>query len=172
LTAAYDFDIDGVVGGDQAPPRGKQPVKTYWSIDGRSVFVVSGEEGRTNLKRVDVETGKTTALTERQLRPVLLSLCGRLIQSGSPDLHSNQHRRSFHHRRKSGKLQQITHINGELFAKLNLTEPEMIWYKSFDGRRIQAWVQRPADFQSGKKYPMILDIHGGPHARLRLCVRP
>jgi dipeptidyl aminopeptidase/acylaminoacyl peptidase len=40
----------------------------------------------------------------------------------------------------------------------------MIWYKSFDGRRIQAWVQRPPDFQAGKKYPMILDIHGGPHS--------
>jgi dipeptidyl aminopeptidase/acylaminoacyl peptidase len=40
----------------------------------------------------------------------------------------------------------------------------MIWYASFDGRRIQAWVQRPPDFQEGKKYPMILDIHGGPHA--------
>jgi dipeptidyl aminopeptidase/acylaminoacyl peptidase len=47
---------------------------------------------------------------------------------------------------------------------LNLTEPETIWYKSFDGRRIQAWVQRPPDFTPGKKYPLILDIHGGPHA--------
>ncbi len=40
----------------------------------------------------------------------------------------------------------------------------MIWYKSFDGKRIQAWVQRPPDFQEGKKYPLILNIHGGPHA--------
>jgi dipeptidyl aminopeptidase/acylaminoacyl peptidase len=65
---------------------------------------------------------------------------------------------------KSGLMRQITHVNGELFAKLNPTEPETIWYKSFDGRRIQAWVQRPPDFQAGKKYPMILDIHGGPHS--------
>lgn len=48
--------------------------------------------------------------------------------------------------------------------QLSLTEPEMIWYKSFDGRRIQAWAQRPPDFQEGRKYPMILDIHGGPHS--------
>ena len=64
----------------------------------------------------------------------------------------------------SGEMEPVTHVNAELFAKLNLTEPEMIWYKSFDGRRIQAWVQRPPDFQAGKKYPLILDIHGGPHS--------
>jgi dipeptidyl aminopeptidase/acylaminoacyl peptidase len=40
----------------------------------------------------------------------------------------------------------------------------MIWYKSVDGKRIQAWVQRPPDFQEGKKYPLILNIHGGPHS--------
>ncbi len=64
----------------------------------------------------------------------------------------------------SGHLDRLTHINDELFAGLNLTEPEMIWYKSFDGRRIQAWVQRPPDFTASKKYPLILDIHGGPHS--------
>ena len=64
----------------------------------------------------------------------------------------------------TGKRERITHINGELFSQLNLTEPEMVWYKSFDGKRIQSWVQRPPDFDEGKKYPLILDIHGGPHA--------
>jgi dipeptidyl aminopeptidase/acylaminoacyl peptidase len=64
----------------------------------------------------------------------------------------------------TGRMQQLTHSNDELFSKLNVTEPEMFWYKSFDGKRIQTWVQRPPDFVEGKKYPMILDIHGGPHA--------
>ncbi|PYL70520.1 MAG: S9 family peptidase, partial [Verrucomicrobia bacterium] len=37
-------------------------------------------------------------------------------------------------------------------------------YQSFDGKRIQAWVQKPPAFNPAKKYPLILDIHGGPHA--------
>jgi dipeptidyl aminopeptidase/acylaminoacyl peptidase len=40
----------------------------------------------------------------------------------------------------------------------------MVRYKSFDGRTIQAWVQRPPGFDAAKKYPLILNIHGGPHA--------
>src|SRR5207253_9980961 len=59
---------------------------------------------------------------------------------------------------------QLTDVNKELFSKLNLTEPEEISYKSFDGKTIQAWIQKPPDFSPAKKYPLILDIHGGPHA--------
>jgi dipeptidyl aminopeptidase/acylaminoacyl peptidase len=51
-----------------------------------------------------------------------------------------------------------------LFGELNLTEPEEIRYQSFDGKRIQAWLQRTPGFDPGKKYPLILNIHGGPHA--------
>jgi dipeptidyl aminopeptidase/acylaminoacyl peptidase len=58
---------------------------------------------------------------------------------------------------------QLTHVNDELFSKLNLTEPEEIWYDSFDGKHIQAWVQKPPNFDPHKKYPLILNIHGGPH---------
>ena len=39
-----------------------------------------------------------------------------------------------------------------------------MWYQSFDGKRIEMFVQKPPDFVAGKKYPMILNIHGGPHA--------
>ena len=47
---------------------------------------------------------------------------------------------------------------------MNLAEPEEISYQSFDGKQMQAWVQKPPDFDPHKKYPLILDIHGGPHA--------
>jgi dipeptidyl aminopeptidase/acylaminoacyl peptidase len=164
LTAAYDYDIEGAIGGDQSPPRGNSPSNPYWSADGRSVFVVSAEEGRTNLKRVDVETGKMAALTDGNFN--LFSYHATADASKVAALISTPTNIGdlFLIDGTSGKMEQITHINGELFARFNLTEPEAIWYKSFDGRRIQAWVQRPPDFQPGKKYPMILDIHGGPHA--------
>jgi dipeptidyl aminopeptidase/acylaminoacyl peptidase len=63
-----------------------------------------------------------------------------------------------------GSQRQITNINGSLFGELNLTAPEEIWYTSFDGKKIQAWIQKPPDFNPQKKYPLILNIHGGPHS--------
>jgi dipeptidyl aminopeptidase/acylaminoacyl peptidase len=65
--------------------------------------------------------------------------------------------------RGSGEARQLTHNNDELFGQLNLTEPEEIRYKSFDGKMIQAWLQKPPGFDPAKKYPLILNIHGGPH---------
>jgi dipeptidyl aminopeptidase/acylaminoacyl peptidase len=64
----------------------------------------------------------------------------------------------------SGKMTQLTRVNDELFSQLNLTDPEEIWYTSFDGKKIQAWIQKPPNFDPSKKYPFILEIHGGPHA--------
>ena len=50
-----------------------------------------------------------------------------------------------------------------LFAQLELPEPEQFWYRSFDGKKIEGWILKPPDFSPSKKYPLILEIHGGPH---------
>jgi dipeptidyl aminopeptidase/acylaminoacyl peptidase len=164
LTDTYDFEIAGGAGGDQAPPRGGGGSKPFWSADGRSIFVISAEQGRSNVERVDSETGKVQAVTKGDHS--LLSYSATPDGSKMALLVSTPTNIGdvFVASVPSGEVQQLTRVNGELFAKLNLTEPEMIWYKSFDGRRIQAWVQRPPNFEAGKKYPMILDIHGGPHS--------
>ena len=65
---------------------------------------------------------------------------------------------------QAGAQSRITDVNKTLWSQLNLTQPDEINYKSFDGLSIQGWIQKPPDFDPGKKYPLILDIHGGPHA--------
>ena len=61
-------------------------------------------------------------------------------------------------------MTQVTRFNDSLFSELELSAPEEIWYTSFDGKKIHGWIQKPPDFNPAKKYPMILEIHGGPHA--------
>jgi len=59
----------------------------------------------------------------------------------------------------------ITAVNEDLLANKKLGEVEEIWYESSkDKRRIQGWIIKPPDFDSTKKYPLILEIHGGPFA--------
>jgi dipeptidyl aminopeptidase/acylaminoacyl peptidase len=164
LTLDYDFDIGGGVGGDQAPPRGGGGSRPYWSADGRNVYVQAAEEGRVNIKRIDAASGKMEALTQGDHALLAISAtpdASRIALTVSTPTSIGD---LFVMDGRSGEMKQITRINADLFDKLHLTEPETIWYKSFDGRRVQAWVQRPPDFQTGKKYPLILDIHGGPHS--------
>ena len=58
---------------------------------------------------------------------------------------------------------RVTALNEDLLGYRELGETREIWLESsFDGRRIQAWVVTPPGFDRSRKYPLILEIHGGP----------
>ncbi|MGH9348587.1 MAG: S9 family peptidase, partial [Vicinamibacterales bacterium] len=164
LTASYDFDIDGGLGGDQRAPRGASPSAPVWSRDGRTILVKAGEQGDANLKRIDAASGTVapvtkghhdvmsyTADTTGQTLAVVLS-----SQTVIGDVQLLDAAR--------GSMKQLTTFNDELFNQLTLSEPEEIWYTSFDGKKIQGWVLKPSSFDPSRKYPLILEIHGGPHS--------
>jgi len=57
----------------------------------------------------------------------------------------------------------ITTLNADLLANKTLGEVEEIWWESsYDGRPVQGWVVKPPDFDPNRRYPFILEIHGGP----------
>ena len=59
----------------------------------------------------------------------------------------------------------VTAINDDLLAQRTLGAVEEIWYPSSkDGRQIHGWIIKPPDFDPAKKYPLIIEIHGGPFA--------
>jgi dipeptidyl aminopeptidase/acylaminoacyl peptidase len=59
---------------------------------------------------------------------------------------------------------QLTAVNDDVLAGKLLAQTSEIWYRSKDGLRIQGWIVKPPGFDPSKKYPLILDIHGGPQA--------
>ncbi|MCI0524991.1 MAG: S9 family peptidase [Acidobacteria bacterium] len=64
-----------------------------------------------------------------------------------------------------GKVKVLTAVNEDLFAGKQIGEIEEIWYQSSkDTRKIQGWIIKPPGFSASKKYPLILEIHGGPFA--------
>ncbi|MGH9823936.1 MAG: S9 family peptidase, partial [Blastocatellia bacterium] len=59
----------------------------------------------------------------------------------------------------------ITNVNEGLFAQRKLGQVEEIWYNSsVDQRKVEGWIIKPPDFDPSKKYPFIIEIHGGPFA--------
>ncbi|PYI62746.1 MAG: hypothetical protein DMC60_01870, partial [Verrucomicrobia bacterium] len=165
LTADFDFDIDGFIIGDSASPRAGGLNKPIWTADGKGLIEVFSKEGKRNLALFDVATGGATDLTSGNQGVMAFRTTpdgSKLIYSISTPTRLND---IFVLDRATpgASPKQLTHVNDELFSKLNLTQPEEIWYDSFDGKRIQAWLQKPPDFDAHKKYPLIVNIHGGPH---------
>lgn len=65
---------------------------------------------------------------------------------------------------KHGNRRVVTSLNEDTLAFRQLGElHEIIYNSSFDGQEIQGWYITPPDFDPTKKYPLILEIHGGPH---------
>ena len=162
LTADFDYDMGSGPGGDQHPPRAGGGSHPIWSADGRSIVDVVLREGASNLYRFDATTGKATPLTNGKHDVFSFSSSA----DGSKFafvLSTPKQITDVYITDASGNMKQLTHVNDKLLSQLNLTEPEDVWYTSFDGRKIETWVQKPPDFDPKKKYPLILNIHGGPH---------
>jgi len=168
LTAKYDFDIAGGIGGDQAAPRGQNRKPIVWSSDGRKIAVVAAERGSSNLKIVDVATGRVNPLTDSTQDVIAYSATPQgnkfagtfSTQTNIGDIFLLDYSPSSQEPHRA----QITHVNDNLFKDIQQSEPEEIWYRTFDGKQIQGWILKPPDFDPSKKYPLILEIHGGPHS--------
>jgi dipeptidyl aminopeptidase/acylaminoacyl peptidase len=64
-----------------------------------------------------------------------------------------------------GTSKRITSVNEDVFSYREIGEVEELWWKSsFDQKDIQGWIVTPPNFDPSKKYPFILEIHGGPFA--------
>ena len=163
LTGGYDWDVGAGVFGDNGAPRGGGGNEPIWSADGKSILEIFSKEGRTNLARFNAETGAPTEVTrgDQAVDRFRASADGSKViylvstPTRIGDLFALE---------EGAEPRQLTDVNRELFGQLNLTEPEEISYQSFDGKRIQAWLQKPPAFDAKKRYPLILNIHGGPHA--------
>ena len=162
LTAAYDYDVDGGATGDQRAPRGAAPGAPVWTKD--ALLVKTAEKGRVGLRRVDIGTKKVEPVTsgDEEVMSYTATADARLVAmvvstpTALGDLYVLD--------TASGQRRQLTKLNDALFAELDLTPPEDVWYTSFDGRKIHTLVQKPPRYDASQKYPLILNIHGGPHA--------
>lgn len=164
LTSDYDFAVGGSIGGDGRAPRGSHPAAPFWTRNADAIIVRVGEQGDANLKRIDVATGRVGAVTEgrQEVMSYTSDPGGATIaavvstQTVLGDLHAID--------AASGGMKRLTSLNDDFFRGLAISEPEEIWYTSFDGTRIHGWVLKPPSFDPSRKHPLILQIHGGPHS--------
>ncbi|MEO6805610.1 MAG: S9 family peptidase [Edaphobacter sp.] len=171
LTANYDYEMGGGVGGDNTAPRGGGRGGLVWAADGRSLIDVVGKQGSALLVSVDTTTGAVKELTAEKQAVVGFSVkpdAGKMLALISTPIDIGD---LFSVAMDGSKQQaQLTDVNKALFSQLNLTMPEDMRVmptanaKDIAGNKIESFVQLPPDFDKTKKYPLILNIHGGPHS--------
>jgi dipeptidyl aminopeptidase/acylaminoacyl peptidase len=134
-----------------------------WAPDASGLYFTANSEGNRNLHFASVDGG-VRQVTEgvHQISLSSISDQGRLAATIS----------SFHEPgdvylidpARPDRVDRITEVNADLLADVSLGEVEELWYQAPDGLDIQGWVVKPPDFNPSRQYPMMLVIHGGPHA--------
>jgi dipeptidyl aminopeptidase/acylaminoacyl peptidase len=139
--------------------------RPLWSPDDKYIYFVLEDSGNWHLCRISPTNGKRERIIagERTIRNPVISPDGKFIAFTLEDTLSPA---ELYIAQTNGEgLKKLTTLNVELIAQLNLSKPENIHYKSFDGQEIEGWIIKPISFEPGKKYPMILKAHGGPQGQ-------
>src|SRR2546427_8678489 len=142
-----------------------------WSQDGGGIYLQYDDQGNTKIGFITLD-GKLRTLAQ-DLGGVSH---GRPYSSGSFSV-SKDGRFAYTQSRPeypadvavgqkgAGEVKRVTRLNDDLFGFKQLGATEQIRFESsFDKRRVQGWVVKPPGFDAQKKYPLILEIHGGAFA--------
>jgi len=170
VTHLYVMDSDGANSRELTADLDRDVADPRWSADSRSVYFSYDERGVRKLGITSLN-GKLRMLADG-LGGIDL---GRPYTSGSFSVARNG-RAAFAHNTTArpadvatvaggGSPRVLTALNDDLLGNKVLgTVKEITWKSSKDQRDIQGWVITPPDFDASKKYPLILEIHGGPFA--------
>ena len=139
-----------------------------WDSSGNGLYCTYDEKGNSKVAYISL-SGKVTKLADNLGGTTI----GRPYASGSFSVAKNGTIVYTHTRpeypselavikdKKSPKL--ITNLNEDLLSRRVLGKTEEVWYtSSFDGRKIQGWLVKPPFYDSRKKYPLLVENHGGP----------
>src|SRR5262249_33288021 len=134
-----------------------------WTPDGSALILATTEHGRSNLMRLDLASRRLEALTSGDHDLVAYSATPDAARFALTLMDRTHLTELYVFESATRKLTRLTRENDALFDTLELSTPERVTYPSFDGKTVEAWVVKPPQFDAKKKYPLILNIHGGPH---------
>src|SRR5258705_2675803 len=141
------------------------PGSPSWSIDGKTIYIDAETRGNVHLFAVPAAGGAVRQVTtgERQLRGFTRSADGRFVAYAASDV---THPVELFVAPLSTPAQErrVTSFNDSGVTGIAMIPADTFWFTGVGGMRIQGWLMKPYGYQPGKKYPLLLSIHGGPHS--------
>ena len=164
LTLKLDRAVGDATLGDAREAAHPVPI---WSPDGKRVLFSVSDSGNCHLYAVVVATGQLAPLTRgtQDVSGVSLDAAGRnlALLIGEPT-----HPAEVSTGKWAGShltVSPLSHANDEWLREVQVSKPEEFWVAQEDGTRVQGWILRPPNMVRTRKYPLLVYVHGGPHAQ-------
>jgi dipeptidyl aminopeptidase/acylaminoacyl peptidase len=134
------------------------PNAPTWSADGKTIYFNAEINGNLHLFSVAAAGGAVRQVTtgERQLRGFSISADSRMLAYTASDV--------THGTEVYVNSRRLTGFNDSLFKQVALIPADTFWFTGVGGLKIEGWLMKPFGYQPGKRYPLVLSIHGGPHS--------
>lgn len=141
-------------------------VGLQWSADSRTLYFLAGDHGDVGVYAVRVSAANKHPALEhlvsgtRILTNFSVSRSGQIaFTAWTPERPSD-----LYVTEPGGQGERrLTDFNGAWLAERDIVSPEEIRYTAPDGKKVQGWLLKPPGMKRGKKYPLIVNMHGGPH---------
>jgi dipeptidyl aminopeptidase/acylaminoacyl peptidase len=144
LSAEWDHDV-------HAP--------LVWEEDGQAVLLLAEQQARTHLWRFDLPDRRAEIVVRGGWVNAFDKKAGTLLTLADSALHPAR----LHAHVPAQEPRRIERFNDELFGRLALGKVEEHWIMGAQGDKVQMWLFYPPGFDAKKKYPVMHNIHGGPH---------
>ena len=129
----------------------------YWSPDASKIYFLAADQGEKAIFSISLANGKIERMVGGWNNGLVPMQRERMLL-----VHQDAERPGEIYLREKGRLRKLTGFNDRLLSEMTVAPVESFWILRPQGDSIQAFVMKPPDFDPGKKYPLILNIHGGP----------
>jgi dipeptidyl aminopeptidase/acylaminoacyl peptidase len=165
----YLMNVDGSGAQKASGDLDRDVGSVTWAPDGSGIYFVSEDHGASNLYHTGLTSGPTKVTSGEQMLasfamaprggPSVLGVALRSTAKQSPDVV----RIALKSGARTGDVTQLTHVNDDMLSRMKLGDVEKIVYTSTNGAKVDGWIVKPPGFEPSHKYPLIFEIHGGPH---------
>src|SRR5437773_1565453 len=140
------------------------PQNPSWSPDGKTVYFSAETHGNVHLFAVPAAGGPVRQVTqgERTLRGFSLSRDGRTLAYTASDV--THPAELFVAPTSGGPEKRLTMFNDAWLGQVAAIPADTFWLSGVGGLKVECWLMKPYGWQAGRKYPLVLTIHGGPHS--------
>ncbi|MFA9199278.1 MAG: prolyl oligopeptidase family serine peptidase, partial [Aquirufa sp.] len=131
-----------------------------WSSDETKLYFTAQNQGGAPLYVFDLSTKQVKQLTDNNTGILGFDV----TTSGFVYAKTGIENPSEIYLQSTDSERTFTSLNTGWLASKSIVRPDKHSFTNSKGQKVDYWVMKPADYESGKKYPVVLEIHGGPSA--------
>lgn len=132
-----------------------------WATDSKSIYFTGKVNTHTPIFNVNITSKKITKIIDvKTINSFEISPDGRWLYFSRRSI--NEPTEIWKSKTDGSSLQRLTFFNKKIEDEVDIRPAEVLWINSPSGKKVQTFLIKPHNFDPNKKYPFILNVHGGP----------